>query len=324
MAYTSGTVNGVPSTSYGHNLLMDALITFLTTDATLVAAGQNWTVLRDDGWVGLTTSRYVYLKGPGLSGSDEVYVNIVVKGSISGTLPYFNWDVRSAIQNDTSLGISQQIGASPQTELVLYDEDIPYWFFANGRRFIVVARTLNMHTSLYAGLFLPYGTASEYPYPMCILNSTDDWGRSYLEYTDRIWGFFHPSRNESSTSVAPGTVRSRYGVWNGVNNWSMVDNYRLGMIWPWWNGDYDDTDGNVNLRDNFDGSFTLLPAILHLKNTSSINDGGSCLGELEGVYWISGGPFNEVEDTVTIGSDTYLVTSNGPQTGINAFAAIKQ
>jgi hypothetical protein len=75
MAWTSGT-------AAGHDDLMDDLKTFLTTNAALVAAGQNWVAEKDETFTprtifnvahsGLTGNmRALYLNGPGLCGTRE-------------------------------------------------------------------------------------------------------------------------------------------------------------------------------------------------------------------------------------------------------------
>ena len=322
MAFQSGTITANPPTTYGYDLLFTELVTFLTTNADLVAANQNWVTERYDTTGGVDVDRYVYLRGPGLAGTDQIHVVIEREAERTGIQPAYNWDIRGCTDFDLELPYFQQPGTSSRCEFVLWDESIPYWFFANGRRFIVAARISNIHVNIYCGFYLPFATPSELPYPICVLASSGDVGRSYLEDDGSLSAFYNPfSDSGTSSSFAAGYVRQRQGTWTGVINGSETNN-RLAHIWPWEDGDYS-VGADINIAGNYDGSFPLIPTYIYISEFANSGT-GAVYGELDNVFWVSGGPFNEVEDRIQVGADNYLVVSGGRRIGFNDFAAIKE
>ena len=156
MAWETGTATD-------HDDLLDKLITFLTTDSGLVAANQEWMVLKDEEPV---DERYVYLRGPGLADNDQIHANIR-RFYNPGTNAY-NWEFRGATSYDGGIAYASQPGTSDMSYLCLANLSMTYWFFANGRRFIVIAKIGTVYTSAYAGLIMPYALPSEYLYPLFI------------------------------------------------------------------------------------------------------------------------------------------------------------
>lgn len=319
MASKQGTIMATPPTTYGHDLLLDELITFLTTNAALVAAGQNWTLLNDN-HAAVSDDRFVYLRGPGMAGNDQVYVQIR-RFTITGIAqPVYNWEIRGAQGYDSSLSFTAQPGVSPKAELVLYDEDIPYWFFANGRRFVVNARILTIHTNCYCGLYLPYATSAELRYPLAIMGTTENTNLSYLSGLGNSFnGFFFPKTNNNYQQWnAAGHILKRDGTWIGLthNQSSLIpsDQYRLGTVWPY-------SEGGMVVRPSQEGIISEFPICLLIHDFPA-RRGGSCYGELDGVRWVTGGPYTEQEDIIQIGSANYRVISDSGRISLNSMAAV--
>jgi hypothetical protein len=107
------------------------------------------------------------LKGPG-GGSDEIFVNLETDYSVSGD--WYNWRLYGATGfiAGNVLDFATQPGTSLPVGLSLWQASIPYWFIANGRRFMVIAKINTTYHALYAGFILPYATPSQYPYPLMI------------------------------------------------------------------------------------------------------------------------------------------------------------
>ena len=318
MASKSGIIMANPPTTYGHELLLDELITFLTTNAALVAAGQQWTLLSDN-HAAISADRYVYLRGPGMAGNDQVYVQIR-RFTVTGIAqPVYNWEIRGAQGYDSNLSFAGQPGVSPKTELVLYDEDIPYWFFANGRRFVVNARILTIHTNCYCGLYLPYATSAELRYPLAIMATTEATNLSYLAALGNSFnGFFFPKTTNTYQEVwtSPGHILKRDGVWVGIvsDNITANDRYRLAQTWPY-------TQGGMLARPSQEGIISQFPIMLNVFDFPT-RGSGSCYGELDGVRWVTGGPYVEQEDVIQIGSANYRVISDAGRIALNNFAAV--
>ena len=174
MAWETGTASSQDD-------LMDKLLLFLTTDSTLVAASQEWTVLSDT----TDTDRLVYLEGQGLSATDEIFVNI--NQYFWDATGAYNWDIRGTTGYDSGFSRDLQPGTSDSIYFCLSNlSGMTYWFVANGRRFIVIVKIGTVYVSLYAGFLYPYATPSEYPYPLCIGASTTTESKIYTDNTSRF------------------------------------------------------------------------------------------------------------------------------------------
>lgn len=286
-------------TATGHEDLLTKVVNHLTTGL----GSQNWTVLKTD--TSITDETHKYLKGPGLSATDNIHVNIRTYKSVSNDR--FNWAIRGAINFNTLLTFANQPSSSPEGYVPLWDSSTPYWLIANGRRFILIAKISTTYQTCYCGFYLPYGTSSEMPYPIAILtaatNSTQRWSSGV--YT--VGGFWDPVQHSSS-------LRHFDGAWLSVYNYvvrtdGVRQEYHDTSIWPF------HIDTKIGYSQ--DGTYGLLPAILH-----SSYSNGNVFGELEGVYRVSG-ISNAAEDTVTVGADTYLVVQSAYRTNNRDYAAIK-
>lgn len=308
MAITSGTATD-------HDDLLTDLVTFLTG------------LTSPETWVELTNNvtppageRHVYLRGPGLSGTDEIYINIRrYTNSVINTST--NWEIRGALGFDADLGFDQQPGVSPPQYAVLGSTGVPgctYRMVANGRRFIIKA-TLdqnNLEIPLYCGLILPYATPARHRYPLYIgatamteLTSGNPTGREILR------GFFDPFKDFDESA---GTAVFLHFD----NSWVLVANERYTTsgttiadsdtgtrTWLW--------DKNYNIRNFTDNGYGLIPGHVYTDV-----GGGNVYGEFDGVFWVSG-TGNSTTSLINIGGTDYAVTSNPNDLGIDAFAAIR-
>lgn len=292
MAWETGT-----ATDYDD--LLDKLKTFLTTKAALVALNQEWTVLKDEI---ISDDRYVYFRGPGLAGNDQIHVNIKRYYS-SGTGAY-NWEFKGATSYDGGLSFANQPGVSGYCYLCLANLSMTYWFFANGRRFIVIAKIGSVYTSAYGGLIMPYALPSEYPYPMFIGTSSY---RSDELYTNATYTYAFWKGAYLYSTYAAVKLRLPDGFWLNLVAYGSPDDD--GRVWPF--------SSNLNITKNADGSYSLLPAIIY----SNTHDEKDVFGELDGVFNVSGIDLFS-EDTLTIGGDTYIVFQSIENVGMYDFAAI--
>lgn len=318
--------------------LMAKLRTFLTTDSTLVSLGQNWTELAsssssytvtDNGQTN-TVDFESYLMGPGLSGTEQIYIQLQAYHNVAADI--WNWRMRGAIGYTSSSNWFSQPGASPSVFIYLWNTSIPYWFIANGQRVIVVAKIGTVYESCYLGKFLPDGTPGQYPYPLfiggCGADSTSLGGsigedptapnRRYSDVTNFHAAFFDPA---CSFHV------DLSGAWNPWCHWSFGSDQRTNdtynHIWPWADGNSGNVTGvtpsaGMNwIVQNIDGSAPLLPTRLE-QITPVIN----ILGMLDGVYATSGQSMSS-ETTITVGSDTYIAFQDTFRSGRANFCALK-
>lgn len=310
MAYITGSVTG-------HDALMTVLRDFLTTNAALIAAGQNWALNKEATVAPYTfhditggdisgNFRDMYFDGPGLAGQDSVIVNIrQYQSTIDG---YNNWAMSAATGFDTLAAWEDQPGIGIVTSRtpywILTNAAITYWIVANGRRFILVCKIEGDYHCSYNGLILPYGKPSEFPYPIFV--SGTSYNSEYTPSTINQHNFYR--------HVVQGGAHFRRpsGVWSSIRNG--LSGAPEDQCFP-----YYISDGNLPMYGNPDGSFTLLPIVLQTDE-----EGGNVWGEFQGLFYV---PRNGVvnlasEDTLTIGGDTYLVFQDMDDQGENSYCAM--
>lgn len=109
------------------------------------------------------------LEGPGNGADARVYVNIATEYDIGNAM--YSWALYGATGYTARIDLTLQPGAGGPAYLNLWQNSISYWFFANDRRFIVVAKCSTNYMSAYCGFILPFALPSEYPFPLAIIGS---------------------------------------------------------------------------------------------------------------------------------------------------------
>jgi len=273
--------------------LVNRLVVFLTTDPSLTANGQAYTKLYDDTVPASGTtiaSRRVAFRAPGLAGEEQIYLGLHSYGDSAKdwyNLRLFGGTGFSAeLISDTNPDIVAAFaGASPTVQLLLWDQPMPYWFFANGRRFIVVAKvSTTVYESGYAGFVLPPCRPQQYPYPLAVAASYrgDKTVRWSIEDT------LH--RGITSPCSMSCFIREPGGRWPAFssNDYSSDNGsgYLHRYLWPLGQIRYPSNNSNggrtlSNLRDTL-GSFPLLPVTFCTVGT----EGRRQYGEMDGVYYV--------------------------------------
>lgn len=319
MAFETGNANNFAD-------LLNRLISFLTTNAELVAAGQQYQVIFDR-----TTSypnrevsgldrRHVVFRSRGLSGLDEIYTAITTKSNSS--LDYYNWRIQGGtgffdgnlpeLVTDLSQGAGLLNPCSFEQVAMFWDSQMPYWFFANGRRWWVVAKVSNINESCGAGFILPACMPSQFRYPLTLWGSTTVEGSRWSDVSNTHGG------------ICTGDARIRMpdGVWqrysgyqhrmSGVNSNTNAQ-YLLPTGIP---GNQDSSSGGPaldsiygDLRDNAGGGFSLFPVTLAkiraLETGGTVNSTGMTVGEADGLFWVPA--FNSgAEDVIQYNGQNYV------------------
>lgn len=289
MAYEKGTANG-------HKDLLAKIKTFVTTNADLVAKKQNWTVLNND-----TTGNEVYFKAPGLTTKESIY--IAIKCHQNTGADYYNFHIISSLGYAPSAAFEAQPNLAGSSVL-LFNHAIPYWMVANGQRLIVVAKVSNIYTSFYLGKFSQYGHPHQYPYPVFVggaFNSnTARWSQTIQN------GHRHyqkPHVNSNCFVCTPGNIWAK--VFN--EGWQSSISTRAWIT----------AQPARKVGNNPDGSYSLIPFVL-VQDKPVRN----VLGELDGVYWVSGHS-NPSETILNQNGKQYLVFQNITQTDWSGYAALE-
>jgi hypothetical protein len=255
-----------------------------------LATANGWSVLR---YNTSSENHELILKGVGYSGTEEIYIGFRTFHSVASD--YYNMDVATFTGYVSSNAFVNQPGATING-VCAHNLTIQYWILCSPQR---VALGLKVGTPVYefayAGKFLPYATPSQYPYPVANIGMLDGAFKA-LRYSDQ------------SEDHRSGVIGNRNQIDarlpSGANSKSIT--------WPW-NADCM-ASSSSNQRD-FNGSYSLNPIIL-------IDDAVGPLGELEGVYHITGYN-NAVENTLTINDVVYVVIQDAYRTGFNNYIAMR-
>lgn len=282
--------------------LLTKLKGHLTDSGTMGA--QAWTVEADD-TTSVANERFLYLTGPGLAGTDAIHVNIRAFRSIGAD--YYNWQIRGSVSFNPILAWALQPGTSPAANLLLWQSGMSYWLIANGRRFILIAKVSTTYQVLYAGFILPYATSAEMPYPLYIAGGAASGLIRWSAGTYRLGSPWDAPQNAN-------WLRGFDGSWVNITNFDdRDDTTRIARAdnccWPW--------EEDYVLGQNLDGTYTLLPAVVH-----GTANAGAVYGELEGVSFVTGFA-TAAEDVIEIGGDDHLVVQSAYRTDRRSYAAIK-
>lgn len=253
--------------------------------------------------------KYLCLKGTGLGGTDNIYVNLFTSGKVSSD--YYNLNCYFASSYDSTKMLTKQAGCSDQKNMLLWNQSMKYWFIANGRRFIVITKVSTVYEAMYGGLLLPYATPTEYPYPVAIGGSHQGaYGTRWSDQGTGHSSFWNPGWVPSlSFRDASGNVQTV------SNDWSDGGWQSAGETYPYMY--------NPGYRPAPDGTYAINPVTIATVNgRSNIATGKPAVyGDLDGVYHVSGFN-NSSESVITLGSENYLVVQSTFRNGINDYAAI--
>lgn len=323
MAYTTGTATDAVD-------FYAKLITYLKTNATLVAAGENWTEV----WTGAGAySTDKVLRGPGLSGADQIYVGFRLEVSTPGDSYRLNMVGMTGVIG-TAAQYTEHVNVSPIVGVMLDVAAMNYWIAASGRRFTFAAKMSTVYESGHAGLFLPYGNPVNYPYPLIIGGTTRS--ANSAAYQVNTWrntdeshrNFAHG--NLIGTGCFPAAVLlNPIGEWkdiagvpasNAAVNFAPVSFGQPDFEWAIVDVYSGETIGYGTVARNmspcFDGSYAMVPFTLIQKSPAQT------FGILDGVYFVAG-QGNSSENLITAGGVDHLVVQNIFRTATGEYLAMK-
>lgn len=263
-------------------------------------------------------SEYIW-QAPGNDGASQIFIGAKVESNVS--VGYYNWRLGGFTGYDSGMDFKSQPGAMTRPLMPLWANPIPYWFIADGRRVIVIAKITTQFEHAYLGLMSPYTSPGEWPYPLLVGGSmswiteppSDSINWRYSYNGNEHHAYFRSSASArytltfSNPDISTCRLRLPNGYWTGfaTNGTAIADEP---AIFPW-------SDGFTSLRPNLDGSVTLLSAYLVSTATP-----GNCYGEFSGVKAVSGFGRGS-EDLVVVGRDTYLIAQDSSYTSAKSYAA---
>lgn len=292
---------GTPFTSTKLNFTInDGTVDFALSDAFTINTAPKWTAMRS-----VSGSEYIW-KGPGNDGTAQIFVGTLTYSSATGD--YYNWRLNGFTAFDSGSAFMSQAGAmTPQSpHLALWNNAIPYWFVANGRRVIAVAKVSTVFEAAYLGFIEQYPSPNQFSYPLavggCMAFSTEpsagstSWRWSYTGIEHRA--FPMPGTPVSfADNACQLRLRKPDGAWRGLaaQQYGSPNNNLTGNVWPY-------SNEMLFIRPSMDGSYPLFPVVL---NDNSPN----VYGRLDGVFATTGYGIG-AETEITIGRNKYIVFQN--------------
>lgn len=324
-----GSVTGSMGSGTVGSAFTHAKVTFtITAGGTAWAAGNTIIFVMTPPWVqlrGISGDQFIW-KAPGNANTNEIYVG-ALRFNDTGTGNYDNlylggWTGYTAGNTwwNQPGSINAQDGNGPI--LPLWSGSIPYWFVADGKRVIIVAKITTNFECAYLGFIDTYPSPGQYAYPLLVGGAmafeppyTPGLSSSAYRYSSAainhtcFWkagGDMHNGPDFYSTA----RLRKADGTWRGfVYGYGGL--YNPGSVWPY-------ASGFTDSRPNLDGTYLLLPIIY----SESFSGGTNVFGELDGVCAVTGHS-NAAENTVTIARVTWLVVQNAHLTTKADYAAVR-
>lgn len=304
----SGTVGSLFTSSKVNLTITAGSTAFVATDAFTFQVTPPWISLRR-----VSGSEMIW-QAPGNGGIDEIIVGVKEFHNVGAD--YYDWRLGGFQSYDSGSVFNQQPGyvggvsqATPSPVIPLWNSTIPYWFVANGRRVIVVAKISTVYVSMYLGLLSPYISPGAFPYPLVVggsisfSNSSEPaegsadarWRWSYTGNESQVYAKPY-SGSLSSPSQSALRLRRPDGFWTAFSG--NIGEQTYGKTAPYCLIDYASSD----VRPNLDGSYPIFPIVM-ADVTPNV------YGELDGVYDVTGFS-NSAENTITIGGIKHLVVQN--------------
>lgn len=243
--------------------------------------------------------------------------------------------------------------------VLLFNSSMDIWFSFTPRKVLGIVKTQGVsilaYQSFYVGLLNPFGTATENPFPMFVAGSsavnniepdagtvnvtglTEAFSPSGIE--GPAWFYRHSDTSwvvvENSTGSAKQTSHVIYPVGESKNITSDVaeDFIVDDGAFTWFDGIALNTGGTATrimkpTPNTGDHLFVLVPATLVRSPnfTNTVDD--DTHGELDNVFWLSATKEDDteitVEDTITIGTDRYIIFSNAHRSDKYSFFCLKE
>jgi len=306
--YDNGKVAFLLTNVSGAAVLSDQVV-FSSHAGTLVAAGQAWELIKQT--VPVANEVHVFLRGLGNAGTDQIYVGL--RSYFNSGADYYNLELFGASGYlETQSRVSLMPGVSSGSVNVCMSNGImPYWFIANGRRFMLVVKVSTVYQSAYMGFLLPTGTPSEYPYPLVVGGSHSVVNRRWSDnQSAAVNGSYHRAFFNPHNAMK---VRDKAGTWMNFANYDYSSSENPGGV-----VNCSTPFRDLRLHTTLDGAgYVIFPVTLH---TSSPTIG--VIGDLEGVFMVSG-IANPSENIVQVGGVNHLVVQNTYRTDAWEYAAFR-
>jgi hypothetical protein len=255
--------------------------------------------LEADGWV---SQRYVcqganhelIMKGIGYTGTESIYIGFYSYHSVASD--YYNIACATMKGYVAGNNFINQPGIQ-YSGVPCHNQRIDYWMSVNAAR---INGCLKIGTPVYehfgAGNFIPFAPPNQYPQPL--FNAGMLQGMAATRYSDTN----HDMPWRATLNRYNFAIHTNQGEWEDASNADTNKEIKTLRILP-------------ELIRPAGTTYAVLPIYIY-------DDTPNIYGELDGIYHITGFD-NVVENTITIGSDNYVVLQDVFRTGFDDYIAMK-
>jgi hypothetical protein len=318
----TGSVSGAQADAIVGAPYQNDYLEFLISDgATDFIVGDDWSIALTAGDLGAQAwavnrreQDKVFLQGHGLSGTDEIYVHIKTFENVGAD--YYNWQINAADGYAATADETGQPNASPTGWVPLWNQPIPYWFVASGRRFIVAAKVSTTYHGCYGGLYLPFATPTQFPYPMLVAGSSAQAAARWSDTT------VNKTRMFCMAGLGAAYVRHIDAGWNQLTGYSegILTAPSKFVLHPYGGSSFGISRISES-REGIGGVYPLTPiTIINVDN--GITKGVE--GELDGCFHISG--FGNAAENIVNDPDSeldHVVFQDVFRTGVGNYFALR-
>jgi hypothetical protein len=316
----SGSVTGSMGSGTVDTPFSHANVAFtLTAGDTAWVSGDTITFVLTAPWVALRAvagTEYIW-QAPGNAGTDQILVGASIFSNVGAD--YYNWRLGGFTGYASGNVFTNQPGGMTGPILPLWNSNIPYWFVADGKRVIVVAKVSTVFESCYLGFIDPYPSPGQWAYPMAVggmmafayepAATSVSWRWSYAGNGHHA--FFVGFPGDAVDAASSLRIRKPDGTWRGFGNSFAASAAYPGALWP-------AASGMTDLRPNLDGTYPMFPVLCTEHDGTTAN----VFGELAGVMATTG-HLNAAENTIAVGRETWLVIQNAHRTTKTDYAALR-
>lgn len=284
--------------------------------------GQHWATLRQV--ASLTTTQFgkpiydgdseLVLKGPGLSGTDEIFYGMQRFWSDGDARAHWNHYPMAGFVPALAIADQPQVqgGSSANATRAchtMWSQAIPYTIIASGRRFILLTRSNIYYSQSYQGFILPSTLPKYWGYPYFSGGTGDNRNISWSSLPSSrsaFWNYLGESEGGSAYVLAEDKGwRTIYG-----SNVEQISQYPVSRHVA--NAAYPHSEQQMfQLRNNLDGSVPLFQVQITPNR-----------GFLDGVFAVPGRDGRQPEEIiVTREGKRLLVAQNHHRSGFNDFCA---
>lgn len=270
---------------------------------------------------------YVSLKGPGLSGTDQILVSLQPYSASANNA--YSIRVRGHTAY-TAPGTTQPGSDSPWRYALMVNAPMTYWFVGNGRHVKAIFKSGSRYDAMYFGLLLPEHLPGDWSYPLYIGASSPDGDVPQSSDGPSHSNFWQPIGATETTGA--GNPDSCAFVFSPMQAWVPMRNARAAgatFLYPDtgratipWSGYF-----QQNVRRLLDGEpwFVRGQVAVFARNsggTASVEvpEGGQMLGSFDGVFYTPSFGASAEQEAV-VGGKTYKMFPNIGRTSDSHFAA---